>query len=87
MTVTGKLSQPWRNGEWSSRSTSCSSGKWTYPTRAQAKKHARLVRKTNGGLRPYVCAECGLWHVGHKPTVARLGVMSSGEWYAGRRTG
>lgn len=83
--MTGQKSQPWRNGVWSSRSTSCSSGKWTYPDRAQAKTHAAKMRAAgHGGLRPYRCRECGRWHVGHKPTVVRRGLMSSEEWYENR---
>lgn len=67
--------------EWSSRSTSCPSGKWTYLTRSAAKKHAKRV---GDGLRPYKCHACDLWHVGHKPDATMRGEMSASEFHARR---
>jgi len=79
--MTGQGSARNREHEWSSRSTSCPSGKWSYPTRASAKKHAKRV---GDGLRPYRCDHCPAWHVGHKPAVTMRGDMSASDFHARR---
>jgi hypothetical protein len=81
--VTGQNSQRNRSEEWASRQTSCPSGKWTYPTRSAAKKHASRMRRMKGdNMRPYECLACGFWHVGHKPKITMSGAMSSSEFHA-----
>jgi hypothetical protein len=81
--VTGKNGERNRGDkEWSSRATSCPSGKWTYPTRTAAKKHSSRINRMRGdNLRPYVCPHCGFWHVGHKPKEVIKGTMTANERY------
>ena len=65
-----------------SRSVSCSSKKWAWPTRRGAKAAAlNLRRRERGATRPYRCVECGAWHVGHIPRAVARGEMSVEEWY------
>lgn len=80
--MTGQNSQRGRDREASGRTVSCSSGKFSYVSRAVAKEWARKARV--GTMRPYRCTECGLWHVGHKPKAVIRGEVSSTEWYAGK---
>lgn len=44
---------------------------------------ARRARQQIGdrGLRPYRCADCGGWHLGHLPSVVRRGLKSRDEIY------
>lgn len=51
----------------------CSSGKVVFDTRSEAKMSARRIKSvgkgnreipaTNKHLRPYMCRECGWWHL------------------------
>lgn len=60
----------------------CSSGKRGFIQRAGARDVARLAAKTGSpGLRPYLCDECGNWHIGHKPLDVRRGEITATEWY------
>ena len=48
------------------RSGVCSSGKRAFVSRRAAKEMVKHLAKVGEGhLRPYVCRECGGWHVGH----------------------
>lgn len=39
--------------------------KKVYPSRTSAASAARLMRRAGERLHPYVCEQCGQWHVGH----------------------
>ena len=51
----------------------CSSGKVRYYCRTRAKQAAKLIKRAGGNrrsvltttdpLRPYLCHECGAWHL------------------------
>jgi hypothetical protein len=53
-------------------------GKTRFPTRADARRRSRQIRRTGGPrLRPYQCPFCRLHHLGHKPghaTYMRAGI-------------
>jgi hypothetical protein len=43
-------------------------GKTRFPTKADARRRARQIRREGGPhFRPYDCKFCGLHHVGHPP--------------------
>jgi hypothetical protein len=53
-------------------------GKTRFPTRAEARRRARQIRREGGPrLHPYPCRYCGLHHLGHRPghaTYMRRGI-------------
>ena len=63
-------------------SSGCNSGKRAHLTRRSAKAHARGMRGYGEHLRPYECAVCGYWHVGHLPVRVIAGLITSSEHYA-----
>src|SRR4051812_16708636 len=70
---------------WRTRAA-CSTGKWSFPTRAAARKFSAKARGSGrGNMRPYVCDECGFWHIGHTPRAVIRGEVSRDDWYSARR--
>jgi hypothetical protein len=63
-------------------SSGCSSGKRAHLSRRSAKSHALGLRRYGHHLRPYECADCGYWHVGHLPARVIAGLITSTEHYA-----
>jgi hypothetical protein len=63
-------------------SSGCSSGKRAHLSRRSAKAHALGLRKSGHHLRPYECAGCGYWHVGHLPARVIAGRIAATEYYA-----
>lgn len=64
----------------------CSSGKWgwvdTEAGREGVRTLKRALRRVGGnGVREYLCAECGRWHVGHMPRSVRKGHLSTRDIY------
>jgi hypothetical protein len=45
--------------------------KAAYPSRRGALQFARHGRRQDGTLRPYHCANCDAWHLGHRPAKRR----------------
>ncbi len=71
-------------GSWATNS--CSTGKRSWVSRADAKGAAN--RAARGGfdkLRPYLCEECDCWHLGHLPRAVRSGAVGRTEFYGGAR--
>lgn len=57
-------------------------GKRGYGTRRAAKEVVvALNNGARGGMRPYRCAACRVWHVGHLPGVVRSGEVSAADYY------
>ncbi len=57
-----------------------------YESRAAARKAVKVTTgKSHEGMRPYRCASCGRFHIGHLTGVARKGKQS--ERYARTRRG
>lgn len=83
--MTGQNSQRNRHVEWGGSSqTACPSKKRAYPTRKNAKHHAKNLREQGAHVRPYECPACSFWHVGHLPNVTQRGEMSSQDFHARR---
>jgi hypothetical protein len=58
-------------------------GVFAYPSRRDARR-----RKTHlPGMRPYECANCGLWHLGELPARVRHGDETATEHYRKRDGG
>lgn len=54
-------------------STECSTGKFQYPTRTDAKRAARELKEINQQRRAmtaYICGVCGCFHIGHSNRVS-----------------
>lgn len=49
-----------------------------YETRGKATKARRRIDRT---LRAYLCASCGLWHLGHLPESIRRGERTRADIY------
>jgi hypothetical protein len=64
-------------------STDCVTGKRGYEVRRDAKKVASAMRRQGHHVRPYPCADCDLFHVGHLPRVVLEGEVSATEHYDG----
>lgn len=60
----------------------CSTGKWQYATRKQAKAAKSLKGRRDGGLRPYRCPHCSWFHLGHQPKTVRRGTYDKSKWLA-----
>jgi predicted RNA-binding Zn-ribbon protein involved in translation (DUF1610 family) len=67
--------------------SSCPTGKLAYTKRAEAREHARRLKRSRShdgaGVRPYVCPSCGFWHVGHLPPEVMRGELTADEHYLG----
>lgn len=61
---------------WSGRNA-C--GKVAYLTRRDAARARR--RFSARSIRPYKCASCGLWHLGHLPQAAVYGLAAANDVY------
>lgn len=71
-----------RTADWSG-SGSCPSGKIGYLARADAER-ATTDMRDGQKLRPYPCADCERWHIGHKPKAVIRGEVTADEWYSAR---
>lgn len=64
----------------------CPSGKLAHRTRRGAKAQAYSLKLDTGQhLRPYLCDDCSLWHVGHLPSQVLRGRKTAAQIY-GRRS-
>lgn len=57
----------------------CPTGKREHSDRRSAKAHARAL--VGQHLRPYLCRDCGTWHVGHLPGSVIRGLSTADEHY------
>lgn len=53
--------------------------------RAAAARAASLARRDGDHMRPYRCAECRMWHIGHLPKPVRRGQVAAADVYRGAR--
>lgn len=77
-----------RNDPPRGRHVGCSTGKLAHVTRRGAKAMATSLHKATGDhLRPYLCAECHQWHIGHLPGQVLRGRKTASDFYRHRRAG
>lgn len=60
-------------------STGCPTGKRGYVDRQAARVAEKRARLVTGRMRPYLCKQCGAWHLGHLPRSVVRGTWG-GTW-------